>query len=103
LINLLNWDEARESVPNEGSQHPPVVSSIVHRELKKVKFHEFLGAMDDLAAEAWLENIAMCFALHNYTSNVKVCVAVFQLKGSTLIWWKTLLPQPNMVVEDVSW
>jgi hypothetical protein len=34
---------------------------------------------------------------------MKVCMAVFQLKGSTLLWWKMLLPQLNMVVEDVSW
>jgi hypothetical protein len=30
-------------------------------------------------------------------------MAVFQLKGSALLWWKTLLSQLNMVVEDVSW
>jgi hypothetical protein len=34
---------------------------------------------------------------------MKVRMAVFQLKGSTLLWWKTLLPQLNMAVEDVSW
>jgi hypothetical protein len=34
---------------------------------------------------------------------MKLCMAVFQLKGSALLWWKTLLPQLNMVVEDVSW
>jgi hypothetical protein len=45
----------------------------------------------------------MCFALRDYTSNMKVCMVVFQLKGSTLLWWKTLLPQLNMAVEDVSW
>jgi hypothetical protein len=45
----------------------------------------------------------MCFALCDYTSNMKVCMVVFQLKGSALLWWKTLLPQLNMVVEDVSW
>jgi hypothetical protein len=28
---------------------------------------------------------------------------VFQLKGSALLWWKTLLPHLNMVFEDVSW
>jgi hypothetical protein len=39
----------------------------------------------------------------DYTSNMKVCMVVFQLKGSTLLWWKMLLPQLNMVVEDVSW
>jgi hypothetical protein len=47
--------------------------------------------------------MAMCFALREYNSNMKFCMVVFQLKGSTLIWWKTLLPQLNMVVEDVSW
>jgi hypothetical protein len=45
----------------------------------------------------------MCFALRDYTSNMKVCMVVFQLKGSAILWWKTLLPQLNMVVEDVSW
>jgi hypothetical protein len=30
-------------------------------------------------------------------------MVVSQLKGSTLLWWKTLLPQLNMTIEDVSW
>jgi hypothetical protein len=47
--------------------------------------------------------MAMCFALRDYTSNRKVRMAVFQLKGSALLWWKTLLSQLNMIVEDVSW
>jgi hypothetical protein len=34
---------------------------------------------------------------------MKVYMAVFQLKGSTLLWWKILLPQLNMTIEDVSW
>jgi len=34
---------------------------------------------------------------------MKVSMAVIQLKGSALLWWKMLLPQLNMVVEDVSW
>jgi hypothetical protein len=34
---------------------------------------------------------------------MKVYMSVFQLKGSTLLWWKMILPQLNMVVEDVSW
>jgi hypothetical protein len=66
-----------------------------------VKFSEFFGALDGVTTEAWLENMAMCFALHDYTSNMKVHMAVFQLKGTALLWWKTLLPQLNMVVEDV--
>jgi hypothetical protein len=50
-----------------------------------------------------LIHVAMCFALRNYTSNVKVHMEVFQLKGSALLWRKTLLPQLYIVVEDVSW
>jgi hypothetical protein len=38
-------------------------SSSIHRELEKVKFPKFMGATDDSATEAWLENMAMCFSL----------------------------------------
>jgi hypothetical protein len=41
LINHLDRDEGRESVPNEGSQCTPVGSSSIHRELEKVKFPSF--------------------------------------------------------------
>jgi hypothetical protein len=72
----------------EGPQCAPAGSGSIHRELEKVKFPEFMGAMDDTAAEAWLENMVMCFTLCDYTSNMKACMAVFQLKGSALLWWK---------------
>jgi hypothetical protein len=99
----LDRDEARAPAPPEVTPRAPAVTGSIHRELEKVKFLEFFGAPDSAAAEAWLENMAMCFALRDYTSNMKVRMAVFQLKGSALLWWKMLLPQLNMVVEDVSW
>jgi len=34
---------------------------------------------------------------------MKVRVMIFQLKGSALLWWKMLLPQLNMAIEDISW
>jgi hypothetical protein len=37
------------------------------------------------------------------TSSMKVRKAVFQLKGSALLWWKTLLLLLNMEVEVGSW
>jgi hypothetical protein len=103
LISRLDREEARAPAPAEVPPRAPAVTGSIHRELEKVKFPEFFGAPDGAAAEAWLENMAMCFALRDYTSNMKVRMAVFQLKGSALLWWKTLLPQLNMVVEDVSW
>ena len=103
LINRLDRDEARAPAPAEVPPRALAVTSSIHHELEKVKFPELFGAPDGVAAEAWLENMAMCFALRDYTSNMKVLMVVFQLKGSTLLWWKTLLPQLNMIVEDVSW
>jgi hypothetical protein len=103
LISRLDRDEVRAPTPPEGPPRAPVGTSSIHRELEKVKFLEFFGALDDAIIEAWLENMVMCFSLRDYTSNMKVCMAVFQLKGRDLLWWKTLLPQLSMVIEDVSW
>jgi hypothetical protein len=103
LISRLDRDEARASTPTEVPLCASTVTGSIHRELEMVKFPKFFGASDGAAAKAWLENMAMCFALRDYTSNMKVRMAVFQLKGSTLLWWKTLLPQLNMVINDVSW
>jgi hypothetical protein len=103
LIIRLDRDEARAPAPAEVPPRAPAVTGSIHCELEKVKFPEFFGAPDGAAAEAWLENMVMCFALRDYTSNMKVRMAVFQLKGSTLLWWKMLLPPLNMVVEEVSW
>ena len=103
LINHLDRDEAKASTPPEGPPCAPVGTGSIHCELEKVKFLEFFVALNNVVVEAWLENMVMCFALRDYTSNMKFCIVVFQLKGSSLLWWKTLLPQMNMVVEDVSW
>jgi hypothetical protein len=98
----LDRDEARVSKPPKGPPHTLVSTSSIHHELEKVKFPKLLGAPHGTASEAWLENISLFSALHEYTSNMKVHMAVLQLKGSSLLWWKMLLPQLNMVVEDVS-
>jgi hypothetical protein len=103
LISRMDREEARAPARAETPPRAPTVTGSIHRELEKVKFPEFLGTPDGAATEAWLENMMMCFALRDYTSNMKVRMAVFQLKGSALLWWKTLLPQLNMAVEDVSW
>jgi hypothetical protein len=103
LISSLDRDEARAPTTPEGPLCALIGNGSIHCELEKVKFPEFFGALDDTTAEAWLENIVMFFSLHDYTSNMKVCMVVFQMKGSALLWWNMLLPQLNMVIEDVSW
>jgi hypothetical protein len=103
LISHLDKDEARASSPPEVPLHALVGTGSIHHELKKVKFPELFHSPNDAATEAWLGNMEMLFSLHDYTSNMKVHMVVFQLKGSTLLWWKALVPQLNMVVKDMSW
>jgi hypothetical protein len=103
LISHLDRDEAKAPAPTEVPPHAPAITGSIHHELEKVKFLEFFSAPDGAAAEAWLENMVMFFSLRDYTYNMKFCMAVFQLKGSALLWWKSLLPQLNMAIEDVSW
>jgi hypothetical protein len=91
LISRLDRDEATVPAPAKVLPRALAITGSIHRELEKVKFPEFFDAPDDTAAKAWLENIAMCFALRDYISNMKVRMAVFQMKGSALLWWKTLL------------
>jgi hypothetical protein len=86
LIIRLDRDEVRVSAPAEVQQHAPAVTGSIHCELEEVKFLEFFGALDGAAIETWLKNMAMCFTVHDYTSNMKVYMAVFQLKGSALLW-----------------
>jgi hypothetical protein len=81
LISHLDRDEARVSAPPEVLPRAPAVTGSIHCELEKVKFPKFFGTLDGAATEAWLENMVMCFAHCDYTSNMKVHMAVFQLKG----------------------
>jgi hypothetical protein len=103
LIIHFDRDEARAPTPPEGPPHAPVGTGSIHRELEKVKFLEFFGAPDGTPTEAWLDNMVMCFVIREYTSNMKARMELFQLNGSTLLWWKMLISQLNRVVEDVSW
>jgi hypothetical protein len=103
LISHLDRDESKASAPPEGPPRTLVSTGNIHQELEKVKVPEFYGFPDGAAVEAWLENIAMFFSLREYTSNMKVPMVVFQLKGSVLLWRKMLLLQLNMAFKDVSW
>jgi hypothetical protein len=52
LTNRLDRDEARAPAPAGVLPRAPAVTGNFHHELEKVKFPEFLGAPDDVAAEA---------------------------------------------------
>lgn len=75
LINCLEREHGGPVIQNEVFQS--TTRNDVRRDLEKVKFLEFRGSTDGQSAEAWLENMAMCFTLRDYTSNMKVKMGIF--------------------------
>jgi hypothetical protein len=100
LNNSFNQEVSDASILGEEIVSPHNVSG--QRELEKVKFLKFGGSTDGELEEAWLENMAKFFALRDNTSNIKVCMGIFQLKGISLLGWKNLLPQLGMDVCEIS-
>jgi hypothetical protein len=60
-------------------------------EFKKIKPSTFDGEYrTGEEAEALLLDIKKHFQIYNYSSNMKVRMAIYNLKGKESIWWKDL-------------
>ena len=60
-------------------------------EFKKIKRATFDGeSIIGEEVEAWLLDIKKYFQVYNYSSNMKVRMAIYNLKGKANIWWKDL-------------
>ena len=58
-------------------------------EFKKIKPTNFGGeSKTGEEAKAWLLDIKKYFQIYNYSSNMKVRMAIYNLKGRDNIWWK---------------
>ena len=56
--------------------------------LKKIKPSTFDGeSRTREEAEAWLLDIKKYFQIYNYSSNMKVRMSIYNLKGKANIWW----------------
>jgi hypothetical protein len=59
-------------------------------EFKKIKPLTFDGesrTSEEAEAEAWLLDMNKYFQIYNYSSNMKVRMAIYNLKGKASIWW----------------
>jgi hypothetical protein len=60
-------------------------------EFKKIKPATFDGeSRTGQEVEAWLLDIKKYFRIYNYSSNMKVRMAIYNLKGKASIWWQDL-------------
>ena len=74
------------------------------RELRRIKPPTFDGEVkqgEDV--EAWLIGLRKFFQLHQYTPNMDVRVAIYQLQGKASIWWDELVNLKDIVEDKISW
>jgi hypothetical protein len=73
-------------------------------EFKKIKPSTFDGeSRTGEEVEAWLLDIKKYFQIYNYSSNMKVRMAIYNLKGKASIWWQDLKLAKGLKEKQMEW
>lgn len=73
-------------------------------EFKKIKPSTFdRDSKTREEVEAWLLDIKKYFQIYNYSSNMKVRMAIYNLKGKASIWWQDLKLAKGLKQEQMEW
>jgi hypothetical protein len=73
-------------------------------EFKKTKPSTFDGEYNTGEEfEAWLLYIKKYFQIYNYSSNMKVRMAIYNLKGKVSIWWQDLKLAKGLKEKQIEW
>jgi hypothetical protein len=73
-------------------------------EFKKIKPATFDGeSRTGEEVEAWLLDIKKYFHIYNYSSNMKVRMAIYNLKGKANIWWQDLKLAKGLKEKQLEW
>jgi hypothetical protein len=54
-------------------------------------------------AEAWLLDIKKYFQIYKYSSNMKLRMAIYNMKGKASIWWKDLKLAKSLKEKQLEW
>jgi hypothetical protein len=73
-------------------------------EFKKIKPAIFDGeSRTGEEPEAWLLDIKKYFQIYNYSSNMKVRMAIYNIKGKASIWWQDLKLPKGLKEKQLEW
>jgi hypothetical protein len=73
-------------------------------EFKKIKVSTFDGELRmGEEAEVWLLDKKKYFHIYNYSSNMNVIMAIYNLKGKTIILWKDLKLAKGLKEKQMEW
>jgi hypothetical protein len=92
-------DEGKTKFDRKGKQ----VDSL-EGEFKKIKPATLDGeSKTGEEVEAWLLDIKKYFHIYNYSSNMKVRMAIYNLKGKANIWWQDLKLAKGLKEKQLEW
>ena len=73
-------------------------------EFKNIKLATFDGeSRTGEEVEAWLLDIKKYFTIYNYSSNMKVKMAIYNMKGKANIWWQDLKLAKGLKEKQLEW
>jgi hypothetical protein len=73
-------------------------------DFKKIKLPTFDGeSRMGEEAKAWLLDINKYFYIYNYSSNMKVIMTIYNLKGKIGIWWQDLKLAKGLKEKQMEW
>jgi hypothetical protein len=73
-------------------------------EFKKIKLSTFDGeSRKGEEVEAWLLDINKYFQIYNYSSNMKVRMVIYNLKGKDNLWWQDLKLAKSLKEKYMEW
>ena len=73
-------------------------------EFKKIKPTTFDGeSRMGEQVEAWLLDIKKYFQIYNYSNNMKVRMAIYNLKGKASIWWQDMKLAKGLKDKQTEW
>jgi len=101
-------DNSSEGTPlaEDGTKNDKKIKQVDHLEgeFKRIKPTIFDGeSRTGEEEEAWLLDIKKYFQIYNYSSNMKVRMAIYNLKGKASIWWQDLKLAKGLKEKQLEW
>ena len=73
-------------------------------EFRKIRASNYEGEVNTgEKAEEWLLRMRKYFQVHNYSSEMKACLAIYNLNGKEAGWWRDLKHTKKDDLREIRW
>ncbi|XP_057958646.1 uncharacterized protein LOC131151419 [Malania oleifera] len=106
LQRSLAW-QVREEIKRDSERQncPPLNQGCLIDQFTRLKPSTFVGSVDPLVAESWVQEMEKMLVVLSCTEAQKVLFATFKLTGEAECWWQAvkMLEEQRAVPTDMTW